>query len=115
MTLRPCHSPLSDFNALRDLTRNRQGEPAPITPGSEVTSSATRDADLDPVLADRAWPVAIGDKINSNVRTARGIFTFSEFESEVEFTRNYSIVARVNNLNARLAALKTLTGAPLTC
>jgi hypothetical protein len=82
-TLRPRHSPLSDLSALRDLTRNRQGEPVPIISGSDVTTSVARDADFDPALDGRACGAAIGGIISARVTTTRGMFTFSVSESEV--------------------------------
>jgi hypothetical protein len=76
MTLRPCHSPLSALKALRDLTRNRQGEPLTITSGSEVTTSAARCADFDLAADVRACNVTASGKVSSSVATARGMFTF---------------------------------------
>src|SRR5262245_61720313 len=75
-TLRPCHSPLSDLSALRDLTRNRQGEPLTITSGSEVITSAARGADFDSTVDGRARGVTVGGKVSSSVATARGMFIF---------------------------------------
>src|SRR5262245_23932502 len=86
--LRSCHSPLSDISALRDLTRNRHGEPALITLGSEVTTSVARGADFDPLLDGRPCKGAIGDITSARVATTRGMFTYSVSESEVFETTN---------------------------
>src|SRR5262245_17177018 len=75
-TLRPCHSPLSDLNALRDFTRNRHGEPLTITSGSEVTTIAAWGADFVLAADVRACDVASGGIVNSTVTTTRGMFTF---------------------------------------
>jgi hypothetical protein len=65
---------MSDLNALRDLTRNRQGEPLTITSGSDVTTSAAPGADIDASADVRACSVTSGNNIRSNVWTVRGIF-----------------------------------------
>jgi hypothetical protein len=75
-TLRPCHSPYSDLNALRDLTRNRHGEPLTITSGSEVITSAAGCADFDSTVDGPARSVTTGGKVSSIVATARGMFIF---------------------------------------
>jgi hypothetical protein len=66
---------MSDLKALRDLTRNRQGEPLTITSGSEVTISAAPGADINASADVRDCSVISGNNIRSNVWTVRGIFT----------------------------------------
>ena len=44
------------------------------------------DVDFDLTADGRASSVTIGDKISSNVMTAKGMFTFSVSDYEVRFT-----------------------------